>query len=83
MHQAEHYLPRFEVGSNPVDNSLGVVRHAGHNQMTNNDTFRHNTVIVNMVVTDLIIHFLNRVGSNAEVVGCVAVFNSSHIVAVF
>lgn len=29
VHQAEHYLPRLEVGSNPVDNSLGIVRHSG------------------------------------------------------
>ena len=83
MHQAEHYLPRLEVGCNPVDNSLGVIRHSGHNQMTDDDTFRHDTVIVNMVVAYLIIHFLNSFGCDAEVVGCVAVFDSSHIVAVF
>ena len=51
--------------------------------MTDDDAFRHDTVIVNMVVAYLIIHFLNSFGCDAEVVGSVAVFDSSHIITVF
>ena len=51
--------------------------------MADDDAALHNAVSVQLVGANLLVHFFNGVGSNAEVAGRVAVFYGGKVVAVF